>query len=121
MEEESFQSQRYRKFLKQRFIEGGLDGFVDDEVLELLLVYAMARRDIRPLAKSLLRTFGDFKGVLDAPIKELVAFPGMDVHAAVLIKAARDFPEFYAKVISKPCGEEEAGEHALCLVTKEGL
>jgi hypothetical protein len=74
MEEERFQGQRYRKFPKQRFITEKLEGFADD---------------IRPPAKS---GFGDFRGVLNAPIKELAAFPGMDVHSSLLLKAARYFP-----------------------------
>lgn len=97
MDEKSSQNQRHRKSLKLRFLEEGLGGFVDSEVLELLLAYAMPRRDVRALARSLLEEFGNFKDVLDAPIKELVAFPGMDVHSAILLKTARDFPEFYLK------------------------
>jgi DNA repair protein RadC len=101
MEEESFQSQRYRKSLKQKFIKEGFDGFADEEVLELMLIYSIPGCDIRPLAKSLLRVFGDFMGVLDAPMKELVAFPGMDLHTAIMLKAAQVFPEFYSKVLEK--------------------
>jgi DNA repair protein RadC len=92
---EGHKNKRYRKFLKQRFLLEGLKG--EDEILELLLIYGMPRRDIRPIAKSLLKEYGCFKHVLNAPLPELVAFPGMDVHSSILLKAARDLPKIYLK------------------------
>jgi DNA repair protein RadC len=118
MEEESFQSQRYRKSLKQRFLKEGLDGFVEDEVLELLLVYAMPNCDVRPTAKLLLRVFGDFRGVLDAPMKELVAFPGMDVDTSILLKVARDFPGVFQNFMQRSSQEGTMRRRA-CLCDQE--
>lgn len=48
----------------------------DYEVLDLLLGYALTRRDTKPLAKELLRRFGSIRGALDARPDELAQTPG---------------------------------------------
>ena len=57
----------HRARMKKRYLEQGLDGFEDHEALELLLFYALPRVDVNPLAHALLKRFGSFHGVLDAP------------------------------------------------------
>ena len=54
----------HRRRLKDRFLKGGGRGLQDYEILELLLSYAIPRRDVKPLAKELLRRFGDRKSVV---------------------------------------------------------
>lgn len=48
----------------------------DYEVLELLLGYALSRKDTQPLARELLRRFGSIRGVVDARPDELAQTPG---------------------------------------------
>ena len=91
--------ERYRKLLKQRYLNNGLDGLVEKEILELLLTYAIPRQDVRSVSESLLNNYGNFKGILDAPIRELVAFPHLDVNSSILLKTAGDFPDFYLRRI----------------------
>jgi len=55
----------HRQRLKERFLSHGLDGLHDYEVLELLLSYAIPRRDVKPVAKELLRKFATLKKVID--------------------------------------------------------
>ena len=45
----------HRQRLKDRFLAQGLDGFTDIQVLELLLFYALPRRDTNPIAHELLK------------------------------------------------------------------
>ena len=59
----------HRQRLKARFLEQGLDGFTDVQVLELLLFYAIPRRDTNPIAHELLEKFGSLRQVLEAPVK----------------------------------------------------
>lgn len=49
----------------------------DHEVLELLLGYALPRKDTKPLAKELLSRFGSFKEILFARTSELEQTPGI--------------------------------------------
>ncbi|UEM23569.1 DNA repair protein RadC [Skermanella mucosa] len=61
----------HRDRLRTRFLTAGADALQDYELLELLLFAALPRRDVKPLAKSLLRAFGGLWGVLNAPPEAL--------------------------------------------------
>lgn len=75
----------HRKRLRERFERSGFDGFHDHEVLELLLSFVIPRRDVKPLAKSLLEEFTSLAAVFDAPIETLRQVGGIGPQAAVLI------------------------------------
>ncbi len=75
----------HRKRLRERFRRSGLEGFHDHEVLELLLTFAIPRRDVKPLAKALLEKFHSFSSVLDAPMEELMEVRGVGSQAALLL------------------------------------
>lgn len=75
----------HRQRLRERFANSALDGFHDHEVLELLLSYAIPRRDVKPLAKTLLFEFNTLAAVLDAPMKTLARVPGMGPQATTLV------------------------------------
>ncbi len=91
----------HRERLKDRFIQGGLDTFLDHEVIELMLFYGVARKDVKPLAKTLLKTFGNLKGILDADIADLTAIPGVSLHAATLLKLIKGLNALYLKEQAK--------------------
>ena len=44
----------HREKMRQRFLKSGLDSFADHEALELLLYYAIPRRDTNPIAHALM-------------------------------------------------------------------
>ncbi|MBY8975267.1 DNA repair protein RadC [Rhodobacteraceae bacterium NNCM2] len=67
----------HRQRLRQRFLEVGANSLADYEMLEIVLFRAIPRRDVKPLAKSLLTEFGDFNGVISAPIARLGQVPGV--------------------------------------------
>lgn len=72
--------------MKRKMLEQGLDGFDDHNVLELLLFYALPRRDTNPLAHALLNHFGSLEAVFEAPLEELVKVPGIGENTASLLK-----------------------------------
>lgn len=76
----------HRQRLIQRFLEEDLDNFEPHNVLELLLFYAIPRKDTNELAHVLIDTFGSLKGVFDAPYEELVKVNGIGSNAAALLK-----------------------------------
>ena len=76
----------HRERLKNKFLEQGLDGFDDHNVLELLLFYALPRQDTNPLAHALLEHFGSLDAVLEAPREELLKVPGVGENAATLLR-----------------------------------
>ena len=63
--------------LRQRFLLGGIDGFLDYEVVELLLKLADNRRDQKITAKLLLNTFKSLRGVLEANPGQLKNIKGI--------------------------------------------
>ena len=63
--------------LRQRFLLGGIDGFLDYEVIELLLKLADNRRDQKITAKLLLNTFKSLRGVLEANPEQLKKIKGI--------------------------------------------
>ena len=76
----------HRQRLRERFGRSGLQGFHDHEILELLLTYAIPRRDVKPIAKALLNEFGNnLAAVFDAPVAALVRVAGIGENAAVLL------------------------------------
>ena len=76
----------HREKMKKRFLEGGLDHFADHEALELLLFYAIPRRDTNELAHRLIDHYGSLDAVLSAPVEDLLRTDGIGEHAAVLLK-----------------------------------
>ncbi len=85
----------HRQRLRERFEKATLEGFHDHEVLELLLTYAIPRRDVKPLAKDLLTEFGRLSAVVDAPLETLKAFPGIGPNAATLLSLIPQFLDRY--------------------------
>src|SRR5262252_7656465 len=62
---------RNRERLRQRFLQGGSGALHDYEMLELILFRAIPRRDVKPLAKELLKKFGSLAEVIAAPAERL--------------------------------------------------
>jgi len=91
----------HRERLKKKFVQSGVSAFHDYEVLELMLGYAIPQKDVKPLAKDLLETFGGIRGLLDADITALCAFPGISAHTAILIKLIKDMGALYLKESAK--------------------
>src|SRR5574344_1510479 len=76
----------HRQRKKEQFLRNGLDGFADHEALELLLFYAIPRKDTNELAHNLLEYFGSLRAVLSAPAEELERWPCIGENAAALLK-----------------------------------
>lgn len=75
----------HRERMRGRFIEHGLDNFNELNALELLLFYAIPRKDTNPIAHALLDRFGSLSGVFEASVRELTEVEGVGESAAALI------------------------------------
>lgn len=67
----------HRGRLRDRFRDGGAAAMPDYELLELVLFRAMARQDVKPLARRLLDRFGDFNRVISAAPARLAEVEGV--------------------------------------------
>lgn len=83
----------HRKRLRDRFLNSGLSGFHDYEVIELLLTLATPQKDCKDAAKAALKRFKTLQGVLEASPKELCEVEGIgpvNLFGIKLIKAVAD-------------------------------
>ncbi|MDD2234762.1 MAG: DNA repair protein RadC [Desulfitobacteriaceae bacterium] len=87
----------HRSRLKNRFLEEGLDGFEDHQTLELLLFYAIPRKDLNELAHSLINKYGSLAGVLEADPKDLAKTPGLGLNSAILLALIPSLTRIYLK------------------------
>ena len=86
----------HRQRLRERFLKSLGNDMADYEALEMLLTYALPRKDVKPLAKQLIKKFGSFAKVVSAPINLLMTIAGIKENTATMIK----FVEFAAKKLS---------------------
>ena len=83
----------HRKRLRDKFLNSGLEGFHDYEVIELLLTLVTPRKDCKDAAKAALNKFKTLQGVFEASSKSLCEVPGIgpkNLFGIRLIKAAAD-------------------------------
>jgi len=73
----------HRDRLRARFAEKGAEALADYELLELYLFRSIPRRDIKPLAKTLIAQFGSFAEVISAPIEQLTEVKGISEKTAI--------------------------------------
>ena len=76
----------HRERLRERFRKAGADALTDYELLELVLFRALPRRDVKPLAKALIATFGSFAEVIAAPAARLAEVKGLGEAAITELK-----------------------------------
>ena len=129
----------HRERLRQHFLDHGMDALRDYEVLELLLFYAIPRKDTQPIARELLAHFGSLSAVLDASPNELRTIDGIGESAAFLMQMIPHLSRRYqlsrsamgvvlnsTKATSKFVvpyfhGETEEVVYLLCLDSKQKL
>jgi len=93
----------HRKRLKERFLNSGLQGFHDYEVIELLLSLNTPRKDCKQSSKLLLKQFKTFQGVMEADIKSLCQIQGVGPANSLGIRLIKEVSDRYLefKIISK--------------------
>lgn len=107
----------HRNRLKNRFLIEGLDSFEQHQILELVLFYAIPRKDVNELAHKLLRRFGSLSRVLEADVKDIMNVDGIGLNAAVLLALIPSLARNYymdkredRPIVNNP---EKAGEYAI--------
>lgn len=103
----------HREKMRKRFLTTGLDSFADHEALELLLYYAIPRRDTNPTAHALMERYGSLSAVLAAPVEDLRKVEGVGESAAVLLSLV-------ARLSRKARLEDASREIGLCSTAQAG-
>lgn len=95
----------HRNRLRDEFLNLGENQTMHDhKLLEMLLFYAIPRKDTNPIAHELINTFGSFAGVFDADVEALTEIKGMTKNAAVLIKSILPLARMYIESKSDVSG-----------------
>jgi len=99
MEKEEWQNrgQGHRKRLRDKFAEGGLDRFSDEEVVEFLLTLGTPRKDVKLQAREALKKFGNLSGVLSAPISKLREISGIGPKNALYLNLVHQVAARYLR------------------------
>jgi len=84
----------HRQRLLESYYSAGLSGLSQVEMLELVLTFAIPRKDVNGLAHQLLARFGSFHNVLDTPLPVLLQVEGMTRRAAALLRL---IPQLWAQ------------------------
>jgi DNA repair protein RadC len=94
----------HRQRLRERFLATEGEGFADYEMLELLLALAIPRRDVKPLAKTLIKRFGTFAAVVSAGQEDLERIDGIGpaVVAALKLVQAGALRLLKQQVVDRP-------------------
>jgi DNA repair protein RadC len=81
----------HRERLRARFLTCGAEALQDYELVELLLFPVIPRRDVKPLAKALIQSFGSLWGVVTATPERLrreFSFSDATIGALTVVGAA---------------------------------
>jgi DNA repair protein RadC len=78
----------HRARLRGRLLTAGPEALADHEMLEIVL-FALPRRDTKPLARALLARFGSFARVIAAPVQDLLAVDGLGEAGAATLKSVQ--------------------------------
>jgi DNA repair protein RadC len=101
----------HRGRLRQKFLRAGLDGFLDYEIVELLLTLGTPRRDCKEPAKEALREFKSLGGVLEASPHDLQRIRGIGPHNVFGLK--------FVQEVSRRFLREKMMSRAFCRSSRE--
>lgn len=79
----------HRKRLHQRFLDNP-QGLSDLQILELLLTYAIPRKDLSQISSSMMEQFGSLQNIVSASQEELEDIKGIGEAAATLLLTVND-------------------------------
>lgn len=103
-EQTSPKGKGHRRRLREKFLRGGLSGFLDYEIIELLLTLGTPRRDCKQQAREALKKFHSLRGTLEAPTDELQEIKGVGPHNVFGLKLVQEVSRYFLKerMMSKP-------------------
>lgn len=85
----------HRQRIKTKYEKSGLNGWLDYEVLELVLSYAIPRKDTKSIARELLSRFKSINGILNADNRDLQSINGISKHTALFLNLLKDVSVLY--------------------------
>lgn len=87
----------HRTRLREKYKKTGISAFHDYEIIEILLTYAVPRKDCKQMAKELLNQFKNISGVFNADLEELKKIKGIGDSVGIFFKIIKDINKIYLK------------------------
>ncbi|MDD7391430.1 MAG: DNA repair protein RadC [Fusobacterium gastrosuis] len=87
----------HRKRIREKYLKSSIELFQDYEILELLLTYAIPRKDTKIEAKNLIKKFGTIENVLKAKEEELLKIEGIGKSTISFLKLMGELPTVFYK------------------------
>lgn len=84
----------HRERIRNKYVNKGIEVFEQHEILEMLLFYAIPRKNTNDIAHRLLEACGSLSAVFDAPI-DILMQQGLSYNAAVLLHMIPDLSRAY--------------------------
>ena len=84
----------HRERMRNKYVNKGIEVFEQHEILEMLLFYAIPRKNTNDIAHRLLEACGSLSAVFDAPI-DILMQQGLSYNAAVLLHMIPDLSRAY--------------------------
>lgn len=108
----------HRNRVREKYAKlASFDSFEPYEILELLLFYALPRKDTKPIAKNLISTFGSLEGVLRADINTLIKQSGIGLSTAVFLHSYRQVLNYMSEAKADEIkGASDMGSFAIQLL-----
>lgn len=97
MEDKNNSNNGHRKRIREKFLKSGLGGFLDYEVVELLLTLGTPRKDCKKIAKVAIKKFKSLRGVLEASTTELTSIKGIGTSNVLGLILFQAISERYSK------------------------
>lgn len=85
----------HRKRIREKYLENSIHILFDYEILELLLSYAIPRKDTKNLAKELLKKFGSIEKILNSDKEELKKVEGLGEASITFLKLIGELPTIF--------------------------
>lgn len=128
----------HRQRLRERYLKEGLDNFQPHEVIEMLLHYAIPRKDTKEIAKQLNKSLGGVSGVFDSSAEEIMKVAGVGENSAILLSMLGPLFRYYTKeqamknpvsgpqeieryLVNRLCGYEKEMVVLACIDNRYGL
>lgn len=104
-EQKTIDNAGHRTRVRERFKKNFGQDMADYELLEFILTYAIPRRDVKPIAKELLRRFGNLAEVLYAPYDELAKVAWVKENTILLLKGVASVWQKVSRIrVEESCG-----------------
>lgn len=87
----------HRRRLREKFLDSGLAGFHDYEIIELLLTLATPRKDCKEAAKAAMARFKSLQGVIEAAPVQLCEIDGIGPRNLLGVKLIQAVADRYLK------------------------